>query len=121
MHGTASTRRRTTKPWNARAGVSGFASAALFYRSLIHRMPMPDEDKAALRAHQDIYQAIGQLEAGNPAEEATAVSAWLAEQIRRPTGPGDCRAYALARLELLSLLSEALAKSEAAPAEIDFQ
>lgn len=118
MHGTAMTRRRSTKPWNARSGVSGFASAALFYRSLIHRMPMPEDDKAALRAHQDIYQAIGQLEAGDPAEEAVAVSAWLAEQIRRPSGPGDCRAYGLARLELLSLLTEALAKTEPAAADI---
>jgi hypothetical protein len=112
MHGSALMRRRSTKPWNARAGVPGFASAALFYRSLIHRLPLADDDRAALRAHQDIHEAIGRLEAGESDEEVTTVSAWLAEQIRRPASPGDSQAYTQARLELLSLLTEALSKSE---------
>jgi hypothetical protein len=117
MHGSALMRRRSTRPWNARAGVRGFASAALFYRSLIHRMPMADEDKAALRAHQDIHQAIGRLEAADPAEEVAAMRSWLAEETRRGASPGDSPAYVQARHELLSLLNEALAKPAQRPPE----
>jgi hypothetical protein len=110
-------RRRSTRPWNAREGVRGFASAALFYRNLIHRMPMAEDDKAALRAHQDIHQAIGRLGTGDPSEDANVVRAWLAGELRRDDVPGDCEAYMKARLELLALLSEALARPAPRPAE----
>ena len=117
MQGSAPTRRRSTKPWNGRAGVRGFASAALFYRSLLHRMPLSEDDKVTLRAHQDIHQAIGRLEAGDPAQESARVTAWLAAELGRGLAPDDTPAYSQARLELLTLLSEALAKTPARAAE----
>ena len=117
MHGSAMTRRRSTKPWNGREGVRGFASAALFYRSLIHRMPMAEDDRAALRAHQDIHQAIGRLEAADPIQETASVSNWVAAQLRRGPTADDSPAYTQARLELLTLLSEALSKAPTRPPE----
>jgi hypothetical protein len=117
MQGSAPTRRRSTKPWNGRAGVRGFASAALFYRSLLHRMPLDEEDRVTLRAHQDIHQAIGRLDAGDPAQEVARVSAWLADELARGPAPDDTPAYSQARLELLTLLSEALSKAPARPTE----
>ena len=117
MQGSSPPRRRSTKPWNGRAGVRGFASAALFYRSLLHRVPLSDDDRVTLRAHQDIHQAIGRLETGDPAQESARVSAWLAAELERGPTAEDTPAYSQARLELLTLLSEALAKTPARPAE----
>ena len=117
MQGPALTRRRSTKPWNGRAGVRGFASAALFYRSLLHRMPLAEEDRVTLRAHQDIHQAIGRLDVGDPAQEVARVSEWLAAELQRGPTAEDTPAYSQARLELLTLLSEALAKAPTRPPE----
>ena len=110
MIGAASSRRRGTKPWNASAGVRGFASAAIFYRSLLHRLPLAANDKDAMRAHLDIHQALGGLEATGTGGEIAAITTWLAAELKRSAATGSSPTYVRARLELLALLAQGLSK-----------